>query len=311
MLITIPAKIKDANIVSSNVLEDDAAAWNPTTVYGLDDLIIVSSVDVHQVWRSVHGVTGTYPSGNVGFNPSAELDLDNPVHWSYVGVTNKYRMFDNYLSSQSSRADNITFTVKDIGVVNTVGLLGCSAQTATLTGVDDTDGTFYSQTIDLVSTAGVDDWFPWFFYPVRKNSFALFENIPPYLNSTFTITLASPYENVKLGHFAAGYGYYFGNIKYGANIQNKDYSIKQQLPTGEYYFKEGMTSRIGNFEFDFENSQLDLLQNIAVDLRVTPTLIVAYADYESTLFWGLVQDMNTTLSYVSQSTCTFKLENLV
>lgn len=311
MLITIPFSVTDANIISSNVLENDYPVHSMTTTYGLNDLVITTGVDEHRVWQSVHGVTGTYPLGNVGYSPLAELDLDNPVHWSLVGATNKYKMFDTYVSSQTSNAETIEFSVKDLGIVNTIALIGAEGGDATVTVTDSVDGVVYSETVDLVSYSSISSYYDYYFSPVYRKNFAVFENIPPYLNATISVTINNPSGNAKLGAFVGGYGYYFGSIKYGSSVKNKDYSIKEQLPTGDYYFAEGATARVGDFTFDFDNTQFDLLQNLLVQLRVTPSLYIAYSDYEFTLFYGISIDGYTTLSYVNQSTCQLKLESLI
>lgn len=311
MLITIPFKVADANILSCNVLENDAPNHSMVATYGLNDLVMTSGVDEHRVWRSSHGVTAEWPSGNVGFSPLAELDLDNPVHWSLVGATNKYKMFDGYVSSQTSNPELITFTVKDLGIVNTLALIGCEGAYATIDVVDDIDGLVYSESVDLVSYSSITSYYSYYFSPVYRKNFAVFEGIPPYLNATITVTLVNPSGNAKLGAFVGGYGTYFGNIKYGSRVKNKSYSIKQQLATGDYFFQKGEVVRLGDYQFDFPNEQFDFLQNLLKQLDTVPTLYIAYSEYEYTLIYGIVIDDDTALSYVRESTCQLKLESLI
>lgn len=311
MLITIPFTIKDANIVACNVVENDYPIHSMTTTYGLNDLVITTGVDEHRVWRSVHGVTVDYPSGNIGYSPLAELDLDNPVHWSLVGATNKYKMIDGYVSSQTINPESITLTVKDLGIVNTLALIGCEGAYATIDVVDSVDGLVYSESVDLVSYSSITSYYTYYFSPVYRKNFAVFENIPPYLNATITLTIFNPSGDAKLGAFVGGYGTYFGSLKFGSRVKNKSFSIKQQLATGDYFFQKGNVARLGDFQFDFPNEQFDLLQNLLKQLDTVPTLFIAYSEYEYTLFYGIVIDDDTTLSYVLESTCQLKLESLI
>lgn len=312
MLMTVPFAITDANIVSCNVPEDDALPWNSSTVYGLNDLVIVSSTDVHQVWRSVHGVTGTWPAGNVGFNPLSETDLDNPVHWSLVGATNKYKMFDAYASTQTVFSGDISVVLTNLGVVNTLALINTECASVRVVVQDVVDGVVYDQTISMVSTSSVGNYWDYYFGQVYLRGFALFEHIPPYLNATITITTTASNGVSKVGWIVGGYGYYFGSgVKYNSQIDSRDYSIKEQLPTGEYYFAEGAYANTGEFEFDFPNEQFDLLQNLIKRFRARPTLYVAYSAYEYTLFYGKYNASPVVLSYTNHSTCRMKIESLI
>lgn len=308
--IVIPFNVKDANIESLSILENDYPAWSAIAIYSLGDLVIFTGVDVHQVWRSVHGVTGTYPLGNIGYSPAAELDLNNPVHWALVGATNAYKIFDTYTSSQAVAQDSVSFTVKNLGVVNTVGLLNIDAATAQLIAFDSSNAEVYNSTVDLVSYATFASYYDYYFTPFLRKNVHVFENIPPIENAKFTINLTA-IGDVKLGNFVGGYGYYMAGINYQSTIRQKDYSIKEQLPTGEYFFAEGATSTIADFYFTLPNSKFDLLQRLIQKLRATPALYVGSELYESTNLYGVILDAPSTLSYATHSECRLQIESLI
>ena len=308
--ITIPFQVKDANIVSINIPENDYPVHSMATTYGLGDRVIVTGVDVHQIYQSVHGVTGTYPLGNIGYSPLAELDLNNPVHWSLVGSTNAYKMFDTYTSSQAVYADTITFQVQNLGVVNTIGLINIDAATAQLVVVDMSDVEIYNQTVDLTSYATFSSYYDYYFTPFLRRNVYVFEDIPPAENCKFTITL-SAVGNVSIGNFVGGYGYEMAGINYSSSVSQKDYSIKEQLPTGEYYFAEGATSTIADFYFTLPNEKFDLLQRLIQELRATPALYVGSALYESTILYGIVLGAPSTLTYATHSECRMQIESLI
>jgi hypothetical protein len=308
--ITIPFQVKDANIISINIPENDYPVHSMAATYGLGDRVIVTGVDIHQVYQSVHGVTGTYPLGNIGYSPLAELDLNNPVHWSLVGATNAYKMFDTYTSSQSVYADTITFQVQNLGVVNTTGLINIDAAAAQLVVVDMSDVEIYNQTVDLTSYATFSSYYDYYFTPFLRRNVYVFEDIPPAENCKFTITL-SAVGNVSIGNFVGGYGYEMAGINYSSSVSQKDYSIKEQLPTGEYYFAEGATSTIADFYFTLPNEKFDLLQRLIQELRATPALYVGSALYESTILYGIVLGAPSTLTYATHSECRMQIESLI
>lgn len=308
--ITIPFAVRDANILSISIPEDDYPVFSLATTYELGDRVIVVGTDIHQVYQSVHGVTGTYPLGNIGYSPLDELDLDNPVHWSLVGATNAYKIFDTYTSSQAVAEDVITFQVQNLGVVNTIGLINIDAATATLVGVDMSDVEIYNQTVDLTSYATFSSYYDYYFTPFLRRNVYVFEDIPPVENAKFTITLTATGE-VAIGNFVGGYGYYMAAINHTSAVRQKDYSIKQQLPTGEYFFQEGATSTIADFYFTLPNDKFDLLQRLIQLLRATPALYIGSEIYESTILYGIVLDAPTTLTFQEHSECRMQIESLI
>jgi hypothetical protein len=308
--ITIPFQVKDANIVSLSLPENDYPPYSSSTAYALGDRVILTGVNVHQVWQSVHGVTGTYPLGNLGYSPSAELDLDNPVHWSLVGATNAYKTFDTYTSTQSTASDYISFQVKDLGVVNAIGLINIDAATAQLVATDMAGAEIYNKTVDLTSYSTFTSYYDYYFTPFLRRNVYVFEDIPPVENGKFTITLTAV-GNVAIGNFVGGYGYEISGINYTSSVRQKDYSIKQQLPTGEYFFQEGATSTIADFYFTIPNEKFDLLQRLIQNLRATPALYIGSEIYDSTILYGIVLDAPSTLTYATHSECRMQIESLI
>jgi hypothetical protein len=301
--IVIPAVVQDANIISINILENDMPLHSMLTTYALGDQVMILGVNIHQIYQSVHAT-------NLGNNPLSELDLNNPVHWSLVGATNAYKIFDTYTSSQAVNTDTITFSVKDLGVINTIGLLNIDAASASLVGYDDADNLIYNQTVDLTSYSTFASYYDYYFTPFLRKNVYVFEDIPPVINGRFIITLSTD-GIVKLGNFVAGYGYGMATINYSSNVRQKDYSIKQQLPTGEYYFQEGATSTIADFYFTLPNEKFDLLQRLIQTLRATPALYVGSELYESTNLFGIVLDAPSTLTYATHSECRMQVESLI
>lgn len=301
--ITIPFQVTDANIVSINIPENDYAVHSMSSTYGLADRVIVTGVDIHRIYQSVH-------AANTGNNPLNELDLNNPVHWSLVGATNAYKIFDTYTSSQAIYDNTITFTVKNLGVLNTIGLINIDANSASIVGYDAGDVEIYNQTVDLVSYATFSSYYDYYFTPFLRRNVYVFEDIPPVNNGKFVITLTAT-GTVKIGNFVGGYGYEMAAINYSSNVRQKDYSIKQQLPTGEYYFAEGATSTVAEFLFTLPNEKFDLLQRLIQQLRATPALYVGSELYESTNLYGIILDAPSVLTYSAHSECRMQVESLI
>ena len=318
MQITKVIPVKDANIVSSNVPENDYPVHLMTTNYLLGDYVITTGVDEHRVWLAVHGVTATYPLGNIGYNPLAELNLNAPVHWALQGATNKYKMFDSYVSSTTVQAESLEIVLTNMGNINTVSLQKCSGKEARLI-ITKPDLTVVTDiTKSLISTAGRSNWWNYFTAPVLNKNTALFNDITPSYNATISITINNPGADCALGLLVIGNGIQFNlsersenSVNRGAGVRNRDFSVKQLLSTGDYTFKQGETALDGNFEFAFPNSLFDLYVQTVINIGSAPCLITATNIYDATNIYGLIVDSDPRLDYASHTTARLKVEGLI
>lgn len=312
MRITKPKTILDANIVSCNVPENDYAIYSSIATYNLGDLVIVTGTDIHQIYMSVH-------AANIGNNPLSD-NQSSPAHWSLQGATNKYKMLDSYVSSQTVYADSIQLTLQNLGQLNTVSLLNTNGKTATVTVTRTTDNAvIYNTTKSLISTAGRDSFWHWFFNPVLNRNNVTFSDIPPSYNSVVAMSIDNVGFNVKLGHVVVGNGVQFNrftdaannSVNYGASVRNRDYSVKTRLSTGDYYFKQGATAKDGNFTFQIPNSQYDLLITTIADIGSAPALFTATNIFDSTNIYGLLVDAEPVINYPGYSDVNLKIEGLI
>lgn len=300
--IAIPATITDANILANSVVEADYPEWDPDEVYPLGWFVMVTDVDIHKVFRSV-------VADNLGHNPLEEADINNPVYWSFVGATNKYKMFDDYISTQTVATGSISFTLSGMGQVNTFALFGLTGETITLEIRDD-DGTFISsETRDLISYSSFGSFYDWLFTPFLTAGFVVFENIPPYFNARFTVTVSGAGQ-VGIGAVLPAYGYQFGSLTRESSVDQKDYSLKTELTPGVFVFEKGPTVILGEMEFYFIESKFDLLNNLIKQRAGVPTLVIGNSQYETLTQYGVIQGAPNSLDAATEGRCRFKVESL-
>jgi hypothetical protein len=79
----------------------------------------------HTATASMHNVYESLQASNTGHTPRS-----SPTWWLDHGATNKWRMFDSSVTSQSQNAETIEVTVAPGGVANGVALLNVSAGSA-------------------------------------------------------------------------------------------------------------------------------------------------------------------------------------
>ena len=139
MKIIVPNNI---NLLSSNVSESLHSEWASGTTYAAGDRVYVTLESDGTTERTPHRIFESLVGSNLGNYPP-----DSPSQWVLVGSTNRWAMFDEFVSSQTENAGGIDVTVQAHG--DRVALLDVDANTV--------DFVFSSELGTLVDVAGGND----------------------------------------------------------------------------------------------------------------------------------------------------------
>lgn len=296
-----PADILDANLISSNIAENDYPNYSATTTYGLGARVIVVAANIHYVYQSVAG-------SNIGHDPLLD-SLTTPVYWSRVGPTNRWTMFDKSITSQSTNPGTISTTLKTGNRVDSVSLLNSDAASVQIIQTDVTDGEVYNKTYSLVSSSGINNWYGYFFEPiVRVKDFSV-SDLFPYNDATIQVIITAP-GTVGIGGLVLGLSRDFGNIFYGASVGIQDYSVKSQDVWGNYSITQRAFNKLADWSLLVDNSKIDQLQTILAGYRATPVVYIGSELYGSTIIYGFYADFKITIQYPTQSLCSMSLKGL-
>jgi hypothetical protein len=262
--------------------------------------VIVVGTNTHAVYESLQ-------AGNTGHSPET-----SPTWWLYVSTTNRWKMFDTQITSQTSNADSIAVTMEsNDDRIDSVALFNISAASATLTVTDAVEGVVYNKTLSLVSPSGITDWYAYFFEPITRLKDTVFTEIPPYIGADISLTLSDSGSTVLCGACVVGLSRDVGGTQYGASTGIQDYSIKQKDSFGNYSILERAYNKKATFQVWVENSLIDELQTILASYRATPTVYVGSDDYQSTYIYGFYKDFSTVISYPTVSILNIELEGLI
>lgn len=301
MKIVRPVDILDANLLASNVPEADYSAWSAATTYGLGDRAIYVIADTHWIVESLQ-------AANLNHTPTGAT---TDTWWLLVGYTNRWKMFDGAIQSQTSLADEIAVTLTSTtNRINSVALFNIDCATARVTVTDATDGVVYDETVNMVSPSGITDWYAYFFEPITRITDYVFTELPPYLSSEIDVTLTDTGGTVLCGACVVGLSREIGGTQYGAQTGIQDYSIKQVDSFGNYSILERAYNKRATFQVQVENSLIDELQTILAGYRATPIVYVGSDLYSSTMVYGFYKDFSTVITYPRISILSIELEGL-
>lgn len=296
MKIIRPFDVTPAALTSSSVPETDYAAWSAATTYALGARVIV--VADHMIYESLQAT-------NLNHTPST-----SPTWWLAVGATNRWKMFDNMLTSQTSNTNSIVVTIATTGRNDSVALLNVSAATARFVMTDAVEGVVYDKTYSLISTDGVGDWYSYFFEPIVRKTDIVELEMPPYANAALTITLTDTGSTVLCGACVVGQKRDIGGTQYGAKVGIQDYSIKTKDAYGNYSILERAFNKRATFTVQISGSMVDQLQTMLASYRAIPIVYVGSELYGSSIVYGFYKDFTVDIAYATTSICSIDLEGL-
>ena len=288
----------DAILTSSNIPEDEYPAWVSGTSYTALDKVIYE----HKIYeRIVTGAGTTTP------------DLDQ-INWFDAGYTNRYRMFDNIISSVSSRTGGIEFTLTPNQVINGIALLNVNASTVRVVMNDPIEGVVYDRTKELRSSSNVIDYYSYFFAPLINLGdldTAIFLDLPNKPTATITVYVSSGVGLVEVGEVVYGVQSVVGRTNYGTAIGITSYSRKDTDEFGKVTVIKRKNSKYADYDIDIDNTNLAFVQRLFQDIDSVPCVFIGNPEMEELIVYGFYKDFKATISFPTVSKCTLRVEGLV
>ena len=288
----------DAILTSSNIPEDEYPAWVSGTSYTALDKVIYE----HKIYERIVTGTGT---------TTPELDQAN---WLDVGYTNRYRMFDNIISSVSSRTGGIEFTLKPNQTVNGIALLNVNASTVRVVMTDPVEGVVYDRTKELRISTNVVDYYTYFFAPLMDLGdidSAIFLDLPNKPTATITVYVSSGVGLVEVGEVVYGVQSIVGRTNYGTAIGITSYSRKDTDEFGKVTVVKRKNSKYADYDIDIDNTNLAFVQRLFQDIDSVPCVFIGNPEMEELIVYGFYKDFKATISFPTVSKCTLRVEGLV
>ena len=288
----------DAILTSSNIPEDEYPAWVSGTSYTALDKVIYE----HKIYeRIVTGAGTTTP------------DLDQ-INWLDSGYTNRYRMFDNIISSVSGQMGGIEFTLKPNQTVNGIALLNVNASTVRVVMTDPVEGVVYDRTKELRISTNVVDYYTYFFAPLMDLGdidSAIFLDLPNKPTATITVYISSGAALVSVGEVVYGVQSIVGRTNYGTAIGITSYSRKDTDEFGKVTVVKRKNSKYADYDIDIDNTNLAFVQRLFQDIDSVPCVFIGNSEMEELIVYGFYKDFKATISFPTVSKCTLRVEGLV
>lgn len=299
-----PITLTDAMLISSGIAEPDTgdpAVWSSGTTYALN--ATARSATTHRIYKSVQ-------ASNLNHDPTT----DDGTWWVSMGGVNRWAMFDEYVSTGSTKAASpLTVTIAP-GVCDSLYLYGMVGETATVTMTNGLGGpTVYTRTLDLL-VPKVADWYAYYFEPYRQIPSFVLTDLPPYLNGHITLSITASSGAVSCGMMAACRSLTLGDTQYGVRAGIRDYSRKvTDADTGYTVIEQRKYAKTMQASIRCEAGYFNELQQQLELYRSTPCGWVGdkTGDIEPLIVWGYYKDMYLVIDHPTLGLYNLDIEGMV
>lgn len=295
-----PVDVTPAQLISSNVAENDHPIWSATATYALGTRVQL----VHNVYEALAAVPA-------GIKPGEEvLKKDEVAKWQDLGKTNRWRMFDSLVETVTRHPEQIEVTIRPGAVVNSLALFNLKGKSVSVSMVDPIEGEVYRKTVSLVD-AGVSDWYDWFFEPIGRRTDLVLLDMPAYGTADIVVTVEAGAEVAAVGHFVIGSVKSIGTALYGSAVGINDYSRKSTDDFGNTVVLQRSFSKRGEFDISLDTAEVTRVQRLLAELRATPMVWIGEETYEATLLFGFYKDFQIVFAGPTVSDCSITVEGVI
>jgi len=305
-------KLKDIKLIYSNISEDAYSEYSSSTTYNTGDRVYVTKESDGTTERTPHEIYESLADNNTGNYPP-----DNPDKWGFISATNRWKMFDQYINTQTENNESIEVVI-EFPYCDTFALFGLEANSVDWYLYDgdynDSGNLVTSGSIDLSEPVG--NWYEYFYSEIEYKPECYVNNIPIYGTGQLRLVIERP-DNVKCGMVCIGREVFLGLTQYDVNISISDYSRKDIDDWGNIYLKKGNYAKKVECDFWLDTGQVDFVRKKLADVRATPTVFNVNNDalqdnsFSSLIVYGFYKDFNIIIPGHSYSKCSLEIEGII
>lgn len=305
MIVVEPFDIIGGLLTSSSIPEPDASAgevvWTAGT-YNTGERRIMTST--HKLYEVV-ATPSTTDQPDVGAAKAVPT-------WIEVSYTNKYRMFDQVNSSQSTDASPLVVEITSTKGFNSAAIFNATGVTSTRCQVYNyLGGLVYDKTIEAVDNSARVDWLSWLYSPVIQRYKFFANDIPSAANQKLVVTITGD-SNVSVGTLVIGKSLTLGVACYGSNFRLINLSRVDENDFGDLVITPRRKYKLVDYDVRTEKSKLDFVVNQVSRLVDKPCVWAGTDDTDdSTVIYGYYTDFQQNIDSPVKCTATIQVRELV
>jgi len=303
---------RDITLNSSNVSEGLHNEWDSSTTYSSGDRVYVTLESDGNTERTPHQIYESLADSNTDNYPP-----ENPSQWSLIGATNRWAMFDDFVSSQTVNTNTIEVTI-GATKADRIALFQLEGQSVTIVTKDSGGTVISDNTVDLTISESVS-WSDYFFSEIRRRS-ELVRELPGLfldIKVELTVTAASG-EEAKCGNAVLGKAAFLGTTQFGVSAGIEDFSRKETNEFGETAITKRAFAKLVDADLWIPTSsdgrEFNRVQSILARIRSTPVVWQFNNDdtsLEPLIVFGFYRDFDLVAQFPTLNQCNIEVEGLI
>jgi hypothetical protein len=276
---------KGIELQSSNVSASTLDEYDNGSSYAEGDEVKVSYEDDGTTERRPIEKYESLADSNSGNYPP-----DSPSKWSYLGPTNRWAMFDDYINTQTENTDSIEVKVF-ANKCSHFALFNLDATEIEWWLRDSSDTIVKSGTIDLTLDTPIWDVTHKIDIKQAVGAWVYNGSIEVHINNTGS--------TAKCGHIVIGRSQYIGASRFGAETDQLDFSRYDTADSGYTYLKQGNWAKDNRLEYQINTDKSDRVFRYVADARSVPSVWEGNnsTDFEALLVFGYYRKSRFILNY--------------
>lgn len=296
LVIVKPVVVTEEMLIDSNVPVDDYPPFDPDETYSVGARVVLG----RYIYESL-------ADENQGNNP-----LDYPDKWLSPGVVNRWRAFDDKISTLTKRPGLITYRIKTGRAANSVGILNLKGATKVTVRSEDPQFGAHERSAKVNAITPRPSWWHWYYGYKKARNQALFLRLPSYPKAEICIEIEGG-DSLGVGLIVLGQQHRFGiGVEYGARAGFTSYSrVRRDPETGEVDIRRGRSSKRSVFNLAIYNYEFDQVSDFMQEIDSVPVLMIATDKYKAFTGYGLVKHFEPVMGNVATSDCSIEFDGFI
>ena len=305
MIVVEPYDIIGGLLTSSNIPMPDAIAgeieWTADT-YATGTRRIMSST---RLLYEVVAVPNTNDQPDVGAAKAVPT-------WVVVSYVNRYKMFDQVNSSQSTHAAPVVVEITSPKGFNSAAIFNATGVTSVRYQVHTATGALsYDKTVDAIDNSEVLDYWEYFNLPVVQRYKFFVNDMPKSAGAKLTVTVTCN-AAVSVGTLVIGSSLTLGVACYGTSFDYINLSRVDENDFGDITVTKRRKYKLMDYNVSVEKSKLDFVINQISKLVDKPCVWAGTSDTDdATVVYGYHIKYQQNIDAPSYCKSTIQIRELV
>jgi len=217
--------------------------------------------------------------------------LTEKTKWLPLGITNRLKMFDKAVNSQTIWPEEVIVVVKAGQLANTLTLLNVTGASVSVSQSEST----YSRARSLVSH-DVLSWYDFWYQEPLWIGDTVFDDLPPYIDSVVTVAVKSPSNQAAVGGFFLGKSKFIGKTQWGLTAGILSYSGSTADTFGNVTLMKRDSAKKMNFEVAIPRGYEDEVYRYMKSAENIEMVAIASTNWSMTISYGYLGQWELPLS---------------